>query len=210
MYMRLWDILPNTTAIPNRDFKVRPQNIRQFWTATAIATYQPSLQDLRLNEVGFCSSIAMASNNATQNCRTSFAVTRSWSPVCKRPKRPPSRSSQTLSSSDAIANKPKHWWPHIRPSCGPSSTTPPTSGSPKHPHHTWTKLEVIQNKALRIATGCHQKAAASHLRAEIGVLPLKSHLELCCQQFYASSLQTLHPGHLIVTSPRSRAIRATL
>ena len=35
-------------------------------------------------------------------------------------------------------------------------------------------LEVIQNKALGIATGCHQKAAASHLRAETGALPLRA------------------------------------
>ena len=62
------------------------------------------------------------------------------------------------------------------------------------------KLEVIQNKAQRIATGCHQKAAASHLRAETGVLLLRAHLELCCQQFYASALQHIHLSHLIVTS----------
>ena len=63
------------------------------------------------------------------------------------------------------------------------------------------KFEVIQNKALRIATGCHQKAAASHLRAETGALPLRAHLELCSQQFYAiSALQPLLPSHLIVTS----------
>ena len=55
------------------------------------------------------------------------------------------------------------------------------------------KLEVIQNKVLRIATGCHQKAAVSHLRAETGVLPLRAHLELCSQQFYASAFQPLHP-----------------
>ena len=55
------------------------------------------------------------------------------------------------------------------------------------------KLEVIQNKVLRIATGYHQKAAVSHLRAETGVLPLRRHLDLCCQQFYASTLQPLHP-----------------
>ena len=63
------------------------------------------------------------------------------------------------------------------------------------------KLEVIQNKALRIATECLQKAAASHLRAETGVLPLRTHVELCYQQFYASALKPLHPSHLIVTSP---------
>ena len=53
------------------------------------------------------------------------------------------------------------------------------------------KLEVIQNKALRIATGCHQKSAASHLRAETGVLPLRG--QLCSQQFYASALQPYTP-----------------
>ena len=73
------------------------------------------------------------------------------------------------------------------------------------------KLEVIQNKVLRIATGCHQKAMVSHLRAETRVLPLKEHLELCSQQFYAIALQPLHPSHLIVTSnPNPRLLRATL
>ena len=62
------------------------------------------------------------------------------------------------------------------------------------------KLEVIQNKDLRIATSCHQKASASQLRAETGVLPMRAHLELCSQQYYASALQPLHPSHLIVTS----------
>ena len=73
------------------------------------------------------------------------------------------------------------------------------------------KLEMIQNKALRFTTGCLQMATASHLRAETGVLPLSSHLELCSQQFYASTLQPLHPCHLIVTStPDRRPLRATL
>ena len=67
------------------------------------------------------------------------------------------------------------------------------------------KLEVIQNKALRISTGCHQKAASSHLRAETGALPLRADLELCCQQFYASALQPLLPSHLIITSPPTPA-----
>ena len=34
------------------------------------------------------------------------------------------------------------------------------------------KLEVVQNRALRIATGYQHKAAMSYLRAETGVLPL--------------------------------------
>ena len=45
------------------------------------------------------------------------------------------------------------------------------------------KLEVIQNKALRVATGRHQKARRpTSGRTEI--LPLRAHLELCSQQFY--------------------------
>ena len=62
------------------------------------------------------------------------------------------------------------------------------------------KVEVIQNQTLRVATGFHQKAAASHLRVETGVLPMRAHLKLCCQQFYVSVLQPFHPSHLIVTS----------
>ena len=70
---------------------------------------------------------------------------------------------------------------------------------------------MIQNKALRIATEYHQKAAASHLRAETGALPLRAHLELRSQQFYASALQPLHPSYLIITSPpRPRLLTATL
>ena len=65
------------------------------------------------------------------------------------------------------------------------------------------KLEVIQNKLLRIAIGCHQKAAASHLRAETGVVSLRAHLELCCQQFYSNVLQPLHPSH---TTPSFRRL----
>ena len=80
---------------------------------------------------------------------------------------------------------------------------------------SWThldKLGVIQNQVLRVATGCHLKTAASHLTAETGVLPLRAHLEMCCQQFYASALQPLLPSHLIVTSPPTPAPtpRATL
>ena len=72
------------------------------------------------------------------------------------------------------------------------------------------KFEVIQNKALRIATICHQKDEASHLRADIGVLPMRVHLELCSQQLYACAFQPLHPQ-----SPNRRLsqlppLRATL
>ena len=72
------------------------------------------------------------------------------------------------------------------------------------------KLEVIQNKAVWIANGCHIKAAVSHLRDETGVLLLRVHLELCSQQFYAIHLQPMHPSHLIVTSHPDSPLMTTL
>ena len=64
---------------------------------------------------------------------------------------------------------------------------------------------MIQNKGLRIAIGCHQKAAASHLRAKSGVFPLRAYLELCYQQFYAPQSPNRH-----LPSPDPRSLRATL
>ena len=52
-----------------------------------------------------------------------------------------------------------------------------------------------------MATGCHLRAATSHLRAKTGVLPLRAHLELCSKQFYSSALKPMQPSYLIVTSP---------
>ena len=64
---------------------------------------------------------------------------------------------------------------------------------------------MIQNKALRIATGCQQKGGASHLRAETGVLPLRAHLELRCQQFYTRLVNPYTP----VTSPLRTTLQAS-
>ena len=52
----------------------------------------------------------------------------------------------------------------------------------------------------------YKLCAASHLRAETVVLPLRAHLELCCQQFYASALQPLHPQ----SPPPQRTIEETI
>jgi len=62
------------------------------------------------------------------------------------------------------------------------------------------KLSVTQNTALRIATGNIRKAAIPHLHVEAGVIPLRTHLELCGTQFLASALQTSHPSHSLVTT----------
>ncbi|KAF2344177.1 Reverse transcriptase domain [Trinorchestia longiramus] len=58
------------------------------------------------------------------------------------------------------------------------------------------KLQTIQNAALRIASGSHKMASASHLHRETGVLPVADHLSLLCSQYLFSSLRPHHPNNL--------------
>jgi hypothetical protein len=62
-------------------------------------------------------------------------------------------------------------------------------------------LQIIQNTALRLATGCLKMAPISHLHQETGVLPLAAHLDLACAQFLASALQPSHTSFRIVSAP---------
>jgi hypothetical protein len=63
------------------------------------------------------------------------------------------------------------------------------------------KLQIHQNQALRIATGCHKKASNAHLYAETGVLTINRHLKLLCSHLLASTLCPSHVSHGVVTSP---------
>jgi hypothetical protein len=62
-------------------------------------------------------------------------------------------------------------------------------------------LQIIQNTALRLATGCLKMAPIAHLHQETGVLPLSAHLDLACAQFLASALQPSHTSFRIVSAP---------
>ena len=44
------------------------------------------------------------------------------------------------------------------------------------------KLQIIQNKALRIATGCVLKSDIQHLHSECKVLPVADHLRVVPRQ----------------------------
>ena len=57
------------------------------------------------------------------------------------------------------------------------------------------KLQIIQNTALQIATGCTRDTNTQHLHDETKVLPMDTHLK-----FYATQLKQLtqtptHPLH---------------
>ena len=73
------------------------------------------------------------------------------------------------------------------------------------------KLQIIQNSALRIATGCHLSSAVDHLHSEAMILKVQEHLDMVCTQFLATSLHPSHPSFQIVTAESGpRAMKNTL
>ena len=74
-----------------------------------------------------------------------------------------------------------------------------------------TKLQRVQNAALRIATGSVKASAESHLHAETKMLPVQYHLSLLSSQFLATALQPDHPSYPTVTAdPGPRDKKVTL
>ena len=74
-----------------------------------------------------------------------------------------------------------------------------------------SKLQLIQNSALRIATGSTQMASLQHIHSETLTLPLQQQLKLLCSQFLASAMRVEHPSHPIVIShPGPRQMKHTL
>ena len=54
------------------------------------------------------------------------------------------------------------------------------------------RLQRVQNRALRLASGCHVKASVEHLHVETKELPVKDHLRLLSAQCLARFLQSEH------------------
>ena len=55
-----------------------------------------------------------------------------------------------------------------------------------------TKLQVMQNAALRTATGCTQDTNIQHLNDKPLILPIREHIQLHASQ---SKQKTQHPSH---------------
>ena len=53
-------------------------------------------------------------------------------------------------------------------------------------------MQIVQNKSLRLVTGCHSIASADHLPAECGELSVEDHLRLISALYLAKSLQPDH------------------
>ena len=64
------------------------------------------------------------------------------------------------------------------------------------------KLQVIQNNALRIATGCTADTNTNHLHQETLVLPLSNHLRLHASQLKEKTKLPYHPLHPLRMQPK--------
>ena len=74
-----------------------------------------------------------------------------------------------------------------------------------------SKLQRIQNSALRIATGSVKASAVDHLHAEAKMLPVHTHLSLLGCQHLAGCLQRTNPSYPIVTADSGpRDMKGTL
>ena len=71
-----------------------------------------------------------------------------------------------------------------------------TAWSPNTSNTNHESLQVIQNSALRIATGCTKTTPINHLHRETKVLPIKDHLNMRGTQYYAAAIANpQHPNH---------------
>ena len=83
--------------------------------------------------------------------------------------------SYNTSISSILEYGTKVWSPEINDTC-------------------WSKMQTIQNAALRIATGDFLKASIPHLHRETKVLSLRNHSRLLSYQCLAASHLPWHPG----------------
>ena len=75
----------------------------------------------------------------------------------------------------------------------------------------WKNLQVVQNKALKIATGCHRITSMDHLHQETKVLPVKDHCQMVTKQFLLGCHAPNHPGNKHIDAIRPpRNLKPTL
>ena len=69
------------------------------------------------------------------------------------------------------------------------------------------KLQIIQDSALRVATGCLMMSSVDHLHTEAKIMTVGEHLDMLCSQALATYLQPGHPSFAVVTAdsgPRTK------
>ena len=69
------------------------------------------------------------------------------------------------------------------------------------------KLQIVQNTALRIATGCTHDTNTQHLHAETKVLPIHQHLQLHASQIRQKAQHPTHPLHKLTIHPHTPRLK---
>ena len=62
------------------------------------------------------------------------------------------------------------------------------------------RLQIIQNSALRIATGCVRMTPIDHLHTETKTLKVEEHLKMLCSQYLGTYFQPNHASFPVVTA----------
>ena len=75
--------------------------------------------------------------------------------------------------------------------------------SPAISDTSWDKLQRVQNKALKVATGTYHNASFQHIHRETKVLPLKEHGRMISEQYLAACHLPGHPGQKHLGRPPS-------
>jgi hypothetical protein len=82
--------------------------------------------------------------------------------------------------------------------------------SPEVSEANWKQLQVVQNQALRVATGCLAMTSLDHLHQETKVLPIKHHTQLLTEQYVLAMHLPGHPGQKhLGRPPRPRNMKTT-
>ena len=69
------------------------------------------------------------------------------------------------------------------------------------------KLQIVQNTALRIATGCTHDTNTQHLHDETNVLPIHQHLQLHASQIRQIAQHPTHPLHKLTIHPHTPRLK---
>ena len=73
--------------------------------------------------------------------------------------------------------------------------------SPIISESSWNKLQGVQNKALKTATGNLKMASDQHIHQETKIMPFKEHCTMKTKQYLLTCHQPNHPGYKHVHKP---------
>ena len=88
-----------------------------------------------------------------------------------------------------------------------SAFTSATIWSPNASETNIDKLQIVQNTALRIATGCTHDTSTQHLHDETNIQPIHQHLQLHTSQIRQKVQHPTHPLHKLTIHPHTPRLK---